>query len=104
MNVPYGIIWHMRRTSILIDESTYEAFARRARRRGTTVSEEIRETLNESVQEEPNPNQAWLDLADAITAVAEPRPGPFPPVDSDEAKDEMVRAIHRDAMNREPDW
>ena len=94
----------MRRTSILIEEATYERFAHRARRRGTTVSEEIREFLKKVDEDEPNPNQWLLDLADEMAALMEPREGSFPPVDSDEAQDEMGRAIWRDAMNREPDW
>ena len=90
-----------RRTSILIEESTYERFAHRARRRGTTVSEEIREFLKKVDEEEPNPNQWLLDLADQFKDI-DWKPGPS--IDSDEFKDQMARDVWRDAMNREPDW
>ncbi len=93
----------LRRTSILLDEETYELLACRARQHQRSLSEEIRSALAESV-EDYNPNQAWLELFDSIAEVAEWKPGPFPPVDSDEAKEQMARAIYRDAMNREPDW
>jgi plasmid stability protein len=90
----------LRRTSILLDEETYELLACRARQHQRSLSEEIRAALAESV-EDYNPNQAWLDLADEFKEFTF-KPGP--PVDSDEFKEEMVREIYRDSFNREPDW
>jgi hypothetical protein len=92
-----------RRTSILLEPDLYERYVHRARQKGTTVSEEIRRVLEEAVCDE-NPNQAWLDLFAVAEELAEPRDRDFPAADSDEAKEEMIRDIYRDAMNREPDW
>ena len=91
----------MRRTSILLEESAYELLALRAKRNGTTVTAEIREAVDRVIQDEPNPNQWLLDLADEMADI-EWQPGPA--VDSDEFKDASARAVYRDAMNREPDW
>lgn len=91
----------MRRTSVLLDDAAYERLAALARQRGTTVSEEIREAVDQRIEGEPNPNQWLLDLADAMADI-EWKPGPS--VDSDEFKDEYARAIYRDSFNREPDW
>ncbi|MBE7520597.1 MAG: hypothetical protein HS107_15280 [Thermoflexaceae bacterium] len=86
------------RTTLLIGREVYERYRLRARQRGTTVSEEIRRALEKDLEEE-NPNRWLLDL----TAAGDGG-GHFPPVDSDEAREQMVRDIYRDAMNREPDW
>ncbi len=86
------------RTTLLLDKAIYERYRLRARQRGTTVSEELRKVLEQNVEEE-NPNQWLLDLTGAGRSG-----GGFPPADSDEAKEQMVRKIYRDAMNREPDW
>lgn len=94
----------MRRTSVLLDNAAYERLKQRARRRGTTVSEEVREAVEGLLEEEPNPNQGLLDLADEFARLAEWKPGPFPPVDSDEAMDQMMRDRYRQKFNREPDW
>ncbi len=95
------------RTTLLIGREVYERYRLRARQRGTTVSEEIRRALDKDLEEE-NPNQPLLNLArelQEIAAASGTSPeGPLPPVDSDEAKEQMVRDIYRDAMNREPDW
>ncbi len=89
----------MRRTSVLLEDATYEQLAQRARRRGTTVSEELREVLERALEDEPNPNAAWLEIAGIGSSE-----GAYPPVDSDEAKEEMAREIWRHRMGREPDW
>jgi len=95
------------RTTLLLDKSTYERYRLRARQRGTTVSAELRKVLEQNVEEE-NPNQWLLDLAAEAQEYLKtnPRPpgGPWPDIESDEAKDQMARDIYRDAMNREPDW
>ncbi len=95
------------RTTLLVDKEIYERYRLRARRRGTTVSEELRRALEKDVEEE-NPNQSLLNLArelQEIAASSEPPPGrPWPLVDSDEAKDQMARDLYRNATNREPDW
>lgn len=86
------------RTTLLVDKEIYERYRLRARRRGTTVSEELRRALEKDVEEE-NPNQWLLNLTGAGNSG-----GGHPPADSDEAKEQLVRKIYRDAMNREPDW
>jgi len=90
----------MKRTSILLDNGTYERLERRARSRGTTVSEEIRQALERDLADE-NPNQWLLDLADSL-ADDDWKAGPA--VDSDEARDRRARDLYRDSFNREPDW
>jgi Arc/MetJ-type ribon-helix-helix transcriptional regulator len=93
-----------KRTSILLDAEKYGRLERRARQRGHTVSDEIREAVDKLLDEE-HPNQAWLDMARRVDETPPgPDRGPFPPVDSDEAKEEAARAIYRDSFNREPDW
>jgi hypothetical protein len=91
-----------RRTSILVDRETYERYEMRARRSGTTVSDEMRKVLDEAVCDD-NPNQGWLELMEEM-AKYDWKPGPFPPVDSPEAEDQMVRDMYRDNFDREPDW
>lgn len=71
----YASIWHMsKRTSILLPDEIYERLQHRARRDGTTVSEEIREVLARDCEAE-NPNQWLLDLAESFKDV-EWKPGP----------------------------
>jgi hypothetical protein len=89
-----------KRTTILLPDDIYEQLQHRAQRRRTTLSEEVRKVLARDCKEE-NPNQGWLDLAEAFKDV-EWKPGP--PIDSDEFKEEYARAIYRDSFNREPDW
>ncbi len=95
------------RTSLLLDKAIYERYRLRARQRGTTLSEELRKVLEQDIEEE-NPNQWLLDLAAEIQEDLKTHPappgGPWPPIDSDEAQDQMARDLYRDAMNREPDW
>lgn len=91
----------MRRTSVLLPEFAFERLKQRARRRGKTVSEEIREAVETVLEEEGNPNQGLLDLAELFKDVAW-KPGPS--IDSDEFKQQMAKDIFRDAMNREPGW
>jgi plasmid stability protein len=90
-----------RRTSILLDEPAYESLRARAKRHGTTVSGEIRLAVQQLLAEEENPNQAWLDLADAYKDVEWK---PMPPAGSDDAKEQLARDIFRHKMGREPDW
>lgn len=87
-----------KRTSILLPDDLYGRVERRARRRGTTVSEEIRELIELGCDDD-NPNRGWLALSGLIKEAL-----PGPPVDSDEFRDEFARAIYRDSFNREPDW
>jgi hypothetical protein len=89
-----------RRTSILVDRETYERFEMRARRHGSTVSDEMRKVLDDAVCDE-NPNQGWLDLMEEMASY-EWKPGP--PYGSKEAEEQMVRDMYRDAFDREPDW
>ncbi len=89
-----------RRTSVLLDDSTYDRLERRARSQGSTVSEEIRRALERDLADE-NPNQWLLDLADSL-ADMEWTDGP--PVDSQEAQDRRARDLYRDTFNREPEW
>jgi hypothetical protein len=90
----------VRRTSILIDEATYELLAWRARQNQRSVSEEIRDSLDASVRDY-DPNQPWLDLADQFSEFTF-KPGPT--IDSEEFKEEMAREIYRGSFNREPNW
>lgn len=89
-----------RRTSILLEPETYERLAARARRHGTTVSDEIRRVLEEAICDE-NPNQGWIEFAEEMSTY-DWKPGP--PIGTREAEEEMVRGIYRDSFNREPDW
>lgn len=89
-----------KRTSILLPDELYDRLRHRARQHSTTVSEEIREVLERDCQDD-NPNQGWLDLAEAFKDV-DWKPGSS--IDSNEFKDEYVRWIYRDSFNREPDW
>jgi len=95
------------RTTLLLDKAIYERYRLRARQRGTTVSAELRKVLDRDV-EEANGNQGWLSLATQIQEDLKTHPAPpggsWPPIDSDEAQDQMARDLFRDAMNREPDW
>ncbi|MCE7928712.1 MAG: hypothetical protein HUU14_06705 [Dehalococcoidia bacterium] len=97
----------LHRTTFLLGKDVYERYRLRARQRGTTVSEEIRRALEKDLEDE-NPNQRLLELAGDIreiaTSSAPPAGGPWPPADSEEAKEQMVRDLYRDATNREPDW
>lgn len=71
----HASICHMsKRTSILLPDELYERLQDRARRQGTSVSDEIREILERDCKDE-NPNQGWLDLAEAFKDV-EWKPGP----------------------------
>lgn len=79
------------RVTLRLDREIYERYRLRARRRGTTVSQELRRALEKDVEEE-NPNQSLLNL----TGVGNSGGG-HPPADSDEAKEQMVRDIYRDA-------
>jgi plasmid stability protein len=89
-----------RRTSILVDKATYELYEARARRHGTTVSNEMRRVLDEAVCDE-NPNQAFIELMEDM-AKYDWKPGP--PYGSQEAEEQMVRDMYRDNLGREPDW
>ena len=87
-----------KRVTVLLAADTYGRLARRARRRGHTVSEEIREAVDRLLEEE-HPNQAWLDFAREVEAMPlGPDRGPLPPVDSDEAREEAARGIYRDPV------
>jgi plasmid stability protein len=87
-----------RRTSILVDETTYELYEVRARRHGTTVSEEMRQVLDDAICDE-NPNKAFIELMEDM-AKYDWKPGPS--INSDEWKRELVDLIERDAFGREP--
>lgn len=78
-----------RRTSILLEQEQYERLESRARRRGHTMSEEIRETLGRSLSEE-NPNQGLLDLIGIASGAGKPASW----IDSDEFRDEMAEAAY----------
>ncbi|MEX0783369.1 MAG: ribbon-helix-helix protein, CopG family [Dehalococcoidia bacterium] len=96
-----------RRRSILLDEELDRRVERRARERGTTYTEAVREVLQEHFSEaEENPNQWLLDLAQEISALpVEARVhGPFRPIDDPDEQDRMARDQWRRNMNREPDW
>lgn len=98
----------MRRRSILLDESLDRRIERRARERGTTFTDAVREVLEKEFGEiEENPNQWLLDLADEIQAIIDQHGLPDVPrfpIDSDEAKLQMARDTWRRNMNREPDF
>ena len=84
----------MKRTSILVGERTYDTFADRARRRGTTVSEEMRRVLDSdaSSTDEGHLDPRFIELCGMVEG---PLPGPS--IDSDEFKEEMANAVFGDA-------
>lgn len=96
----------MKRTTVLLDDKSLEQLRRRAIRRGTTVTEEVREAVENVLRaEEEVDTSRWLmELVDAVDAMGPPRPGPRVDVDSDEGKLQAARDIYRDSMNREPDF
>jgi hypothetical protein len=94
----------MQRTSVLLDDEKMARLRTRARRKGTTVTQEIRAAIDRVLDEEaeePNPYLETMRRFDSLEGV---KYGPHLPVDSDEAKLHAAREIYRDAMNREPDF
>lgn len=96
----------MKRTTIILDDSSMERLRMRARRRGTTVTEEVREAIDQvlDTEEQGDSNRWLLDLARKMEGMGPPRPGPRVDIDSDEGKLQAARDIYRDSMNREPDF
>jgi hypothetical protein len=86
--------------TVLLPNDLYYRLSRRAKLRGATVSAEIRDSLERVLdQEEPNPNQAWLDLAEEFSKF-EWKPGPQ--FGSEEWKEEWARDIEADSFNMDP--
>ncbi|MGH2608650.1 MAG: ribbon-helix-helix protein, CopG family [Tepidiformaceae bacterium] len=76
-----------RRRSILLDPELDRKVERRARERGTTYTEVVREALEKQLDEgDENPNQ-WL--IDSIGVVHSG--GKFPPIDSEEGRELLRR-------------
>ncbi|MEX1103322.1 MAG: ribbon-helix-helix protein, CopG family [Dehalococcoidia bacterium] len=96
-----------RRRSILLDEELDRRVERRARARGTTYTEAVREALAKEFWEtDENPNQWLLDLIDELRQIGEEdgyRGVPPVPVDSFEARQQMARDRYRHKFGRKPD-
>ena len=107
--------------AVQLPADAFDALAERARARGTSVDDELTEAVERPLDEgRPNadlrpealvapnitdPNAGWLEMLRFSEADDAPRPyGPWPPVDSDLAKEMMVKDLYRDSFNREPDW
>lgn len=106
--------------AVQLPADAYDALAVRARARGTTVEHEVVEAVERLLSAAPSAgdgglapewdpehvNAGWFEMIRASAALADvERPyGPWPPIDSDLAKEMMARDIYRDAFNSEPDW
>jgi hypothetical protein len=87
----------MRRRSILLDESLDRRIERRARERGTTFTDAVREVLEKEFgDDEENPNQ-WL--VDSIGVVDSG--GTYPPIDSDEGRELLRRYMEARRTGRQ---
>jgi hypothetical protein len=98
----------VRRRSILLDEDLDRRIEWRARERGTTFTEAVREALEKEFSEtDENPNQWLLELIDELESIVAEEGGRRVerfPVDSINARAEMARARYRQKFGREPDW
>ena len=93
----YGILPHMMyRTTILLEEEMVERLRSRANRRGSSLTAEIREAVAEYLAED-DPNAGLKALIGMGTSH-----GDYPPVDSDEAKEDLIRWIERDSFGLDP--
>lgn len=87
----------MRRRSILLDEDLDRRIEGRARERGTTFTDAVREVLEKEFGEtDENPNQWLLDSIGIVDSG-----GTYPPIHSDEGRD-MLRSYRggREAIPR----
>lgn len=95
-----------RRATVLLDESVYERLADRAKLRGRTVSDELRDAVEQLVGPEltrapgENVNQWLLDLAAAADELAIDYEGPVPssPEFKGWLRESMARAIEVQAV------
>lgn len=87
----------MRRTSVFLPEALFTELRRRAKVHGTTVSEEIRRSLEKEVEQE-NPNQGLLELADRFETVDW---GPGPDIKSAEFREYIARRVEEKLGHRQ---
>ena len=94
----------MKRTTVLLDDATFEQLKASARRRGKTVTHELREAVDRFLlSQETDSAQRLIALAAANDSFEGLRHGPHPDVDSEVARKQATKSLYEDMTDGAPD-